>query len=355
MRAPSVVCDRLARVRGLVHLMGLVALSQGPCVAASAEPGLLQQLIDGASPGAVVTVPPGNYEPGARITKPITLRMKGAVVRGNVDGKAVISIRVDAAQVVIEDLDATDGFGCASGNCAGVKIEGRDFHVTLRRAHIAGQVMGVLTSNRGGTLVIEDSVIEEQGHPNSALSHVVYAGVIDRVEIRNSTLRRSRHLGHLLKSRARETVVERSRLLGLDGEHSRSIDVPCGGALIVRDSVIQHGAFSDNADLVGIGTEPKNCWSIRPGDVVLDGNWIVSDRRPVAGDPAKPPEPNTLFSWWAGGANRLRATGNRIVGIDRWQGEKSWIVPDLAAGNTIFADRPAAGLGPDEIPKRPEE
>jgi hypothetical protein len=335
--------------------MGLVALSQSPYVAASAEPDLLQQLIDRAPPGAVVTVPPGTYEAGARITKPITLRMKGAVVRGNADGKAVISVRVDDAPVVIEDLNATDGLGCSSGNCAGVKIEGRDFHVTLRRAHIAGQVMGVLTSNRGGTLVIEDSLIEEQGHPNSALSHVVYAGVIDRVEIRNSTLKRSRYLGHLLKSRARETVVERAQLLGLDGEHSRSIDIPCGGSLIVRDSVIQHGAFSDNADLVGIGTEPKNCWSIRPGDVALDGNWIVSDRRAVSDDPAKPRDPNTLFSWWAGGANRLRATGNRIVGIGRWQGEESWIVPELAHGNAIYADRTAAGLAPAEIPKRPEE
>src|SRR5690606_9616571 len=121
--------------------------------------------------------------------------------------------------------------------------------------------------NRGGTLVIEDSLIEEQGHPDSALSHLVYAGVIDRLVVRNSTLRRSRYLGHLLKSRARETVVERSLLLGLDGAHSRLIDLPCGGALSVRDSVIQHGAFSDNADLFSVGTEPKICWTVRPGDV----------------------------------------------------------------------------------------
>lgn len=85
------------------------------------------------------------------------------MVRVNVDGKAVISVGVDAAQVVIEDIDATDGLDCSSGKCASVKIEGRDFHVTLRRAHIAGKVMGVLTSIRGGTLVIEDSLIEEQG------------------------------------------------------------------------------------------------------------------------------------------------------------------------------------------------
>ncbi len=324
-----------------------------PCVAAK-EASVLQQLIDAAPPGAVVSVAPGIYDGGVTIAKPITLRMKGALVRGSAEGKGVILVKT-RGPVVIEDFTATDGLGCSGGNCAGVKIEDRDFDVTLRRAHIANQVMGVLTSNRGGALVIEDSLIEEEGHPDSALSHLVYAGVIDRLVVRNSTLRRSRHLGHLLKSRARETIVERSRLLGLDGRHSRSIDLPCGGRLVVRDSVIQHGRFSDNADLFSVGTEPKICWRVRPGDVVLENNWIVSDRVAVSDDPQKTPEPNTLFSWWADGANRLLASGNRFVNIARWQGEESWIVPDVAAANGVYADRSAAGLDPTEIPATPGE
>ncbi len=337
-----------------VGLAMLTALCLAPPIAAASESNPLQQLIDQAEPGTMVTVPPGLYEAGARITKSITLRMKGAFVRGNVDGKGVISIDVDGGRVVIEDFTATDGIGCSGRNCAGIKVEGRDFHVTLRRAHIANQVMGILTSNDGGTLVIEDSLIEEEGHPNSALSHLVYAGEIDRLVIRNSTLSRSRYLGHLLKSRARETMVEHSRLLGLDGRHSRSIDLPCGGLLILRASVIQHGRFSDNADLIGIGGEPKNCKPMRPGDAILENNWIVSDHRPVSSDTTKPPPRNTLFNWWSPGANRLQATNNRIVNIERWQGDDgSWTVPALSPENAVFVDRTAAGLGPLEVPPLP--
>lgn len=40
VRVPSVVCDCLVRFRGLVYLMGLVALSQWPCVAGASGPGL---------------------------------------------------------------------------------------------------------------------------------------------------------------------------------------------------------------------------------------------------------------------------------------------------------------------------
>jgi len=343
------------RSRGnrIAGLAALAALWLAPHIAAAAGPNPLQRLIDRARPGAVVTVPPGIYQGGARIAKSLTLRMKGAFLRGNVGGKGVISVRIDGGRVAIEDFTATDGLGCASGNCAGIKIEGRGFHVTLRRAHIANQVMGVLTDNRGGTLIIDSSLIEEEGHPNGALSHLVYAGEIDRLAIHNSTLRRSRHLGHLLKSRALETVVERSFVLGLDGRHSRSIDMPCGGALVVRDSVIQHGRSSDNADVIAIGTEPKICGNVRPGDVILENSWIISDHRAVAVDPAKPPARNTLFTWRSTGANRLRARGNRIVNIARWRGDASWGVPDLAPGNTVFADRAAAGLGRDEIPPLP--
>jgi hypothetical protein len=345
---------RQTRRRGARFLVApAVLLAVLPMTAGAGEPVPLQRLVDEAAPGAVVTVPPGVYSVGARIAKPLTLRMKGAVVRGNVGAKGVLNVAIHGGRVVIEDFTATDGRGCSSGNCAGIRVEGRDFHVTLRRARIANQVMGILTDNRGGTLIVEDSVIENQGHPRSALSHLVYAGAIDRLVIRNSTLRRSRFLGHLLKSRAAETVVENSRLLGLDGRHSRSVDLPCGGRFVLRNSIVQHGRHSDNADLVAIGTEPNVCRDMRAGDVVLENSWIISDRRPVTIDPAKPPARNTLFTWWAAGDNRLRATGNRIVDIERWHGDRSWNVPDLAAGNSVFPDRASAGLGPAEIPSVP--
>ncbi len=342
------VGDRQTRYRrAFLSAVVLMLLTAAPTVAQQVP---MQRLVNAAPPGSVLTVPPGVYDVGARIAKPLTIRMKGVFVRGNIGTKGVLNVVIDGGRVVIEDFAATDGWGCSSGNCAGIKVEGRNFHVTLRRARLARQVMGILTDNRGGTLIVEDSTIEDEGHPDSALSHLVYAGAIDRLVIRRSTLRRSLYLGHLLKSRAAETVVESSRLLGLDGRHSRAIDLPCGGRLVVRNSVLQHGRNSDNADLIALGTEPQNCSSFRPGDVELIDNWIVSDRHSATVGTDRAAAPTTLFTWRAAGGNRLKATGNSIVNIARWQGDDSWSPPDLAAGNRIFRDRAAAGLGPSDIP-----
>ena len=121
--------------------------------------------------------------------------------------------------------------------------------------------MGILTDNRGGQLVVEDSLIENTGlkDQSDTLGHGLYAGNIDSLILRRSTIRNVNSSGHILKSRAPVTILENVRLLGDQGFHSRSIDMPCGGMLRMKNSVIQHGVNSENEEEREYKTSSYRC------------------------------------------------------------------------------------------------
>lgn len=314
-----------------VYLYRLPASGQG------ATTQQIQTVLDTAAPGARVKIPPGLYSNGGVLRKPLTVDMAGVRILSPAEGKGALVVE-GVKGVVIENLGSSGLFG--GGNFAAVRLEG-DFDVTIRRAHIAKNEMGILADNQGGRLVVEDSTIEEMGYANSDLGHLVYAGAIDDLVIRNSVLRISRNRGHLVKSRAKRTLIDRSYLLGMDGYNSREIDLPCGGEVVIRNSVIQKGAGSENSDMIGFATEagtPENCphGLHRKSSLTLEGNWLIFDRSgPNAGRPAGN---NHVVNDLSRGAVPIRALGNRIVNM------RDWGFTPAPPGNTILADRPAAGL-----------
>lgn len=298
--------------------------------------GTPQQLLDRAPAGAVVDLPPGTYDGGLVIRKALTVNMRGVDLRGVAWGKAMVVIESPGGPVVINDFSG-DGIAAAAdaGNLAGVRVSGRDFDVTLARAHIRGTAMGVLTDNRGGVLRIRDSLLEDigMGDKERSLSHIVYAGLIDRLELSGSTLRRSHHRGHLLKSRARVTRVIDSRLLGGNSEHSRVIDLPCAGELLVDGAHLQRSALADNRDLVALGLEPPDaCRGEAPrGSLVLRHSTIEL----VGGGAGAGGGPVYLFNW-AGAVAGFLVEDNTLVtrGLAwRKQANPGLALPPLPASN----------------------
>jgi hypothetical protein len=152
-------------------------------------------------------------------------------------------------------------------------------------------------------------------------------------------------LGHLLKTRAKRTVVDASRFLGLDGTDSREMEFTCGGEIKVTNSIVQKGANSDNAEMIAVAIEwgedgrhcgPNNRQATR---FEFTGNWLVFDRQGGSAGPNQ-------FGKWRGGPNDTFAVkGNRIVNMPSW-GE----FPDLSASNTMYASREAAGLTEGQAP-----
>jgi hypothetical protein len=263
------------------------------------------------------------------------------------EGKGIINVDCDGCTVVIEDFYGEGRkAGCLDDNCAGIKAEGSNFYLTVRRAHLSNSIMGIMTDDRGGRLIVEDSLIENTGlnSQSDTYGHGLYAGNIDSLIMRRSTIRNVNSSGHILKSRAKETILENVYLLGDRGFHSRSIDMPCGGVLRITKSVIQHGVNSENNDVIALGAESDNC-EINPLRVFVTKNWILIDRAMNADGG------NILFKWYAP-YEVLELKDNYIVNMDKWSGNNTnkGEITDFNLNNKTCRNRAACGLAKDQLP-----
>lgn len=323
-----------------------------------------QTLIDAAAPGSTVTIPPGIYAHGIRIDKSLTVNLKDVQLWGLKDRKGIVNIQGDGITVVVNDLVADGLKANATGsNASGIRITGVTWNVTVNRAHISSTVMGILTDNRGGKLTVNDSVISRTGNvgTRSALSHGLYAGSIDELIVKNSRIEAPQRLGHVLKSRAKATTFTDGALLGLDGRHSRMVDLPCGGKFTFQRNMVQQGTNTDNTEMMAISFErlkPGGCNDLPPADVTITDNTFVFDRDKSADEPARSYGANFLMGW----RHKIKAVSirnNRIIdktGQFKWIGEPDSVngkggveLPDnLDSLNTRFPSREAAGLKPGD-------
>lgn len=307
-----------------------------------------QSFIDAAPEGSTVTIPPGLYAQGIRIAKDLTVKLDGVAFGSAFGNKANVLVENPDRRitVVIEGYDMPGAR--TGGNGAGIRAD-YDFDLTVRNFHVRGSNMGILTGNLGGRLVLEDGRIEEICC-GSDLSHGIYAGMIDELIVRRVTVTNLRRLGHLVKSRAKRTTVEDSRLIGGEGRYSREFDLSNGGHIVIRRNVIQKGPNTDNAESIAVGTEvvagsAHAHQQMLPTSVEFTDNWLIFDRKGVGPEPAWSAGPNQFGKYRNAEGTPMNVSGNRIVGMKLW-GE----FPDLSAGNEMYADRAAAGLGADEFP-----
>ena len=306
----------------------------GPLATVSA-----QSFVDAAPAGSTVTIPPGLYPGFLTISKPLRVIMDGVTLSSA--GHGVVHVLNANGPVTIEGFTHLRHAGFET---PGVRIQNSP-DVTVRRFRIARTTMGIQSDNRPDQkMVLEDGLIEEIGD-GSQLSHGIYFGIGDTLTVRRVTVRRGMALGHLLKTRAKRTVVDASRFLGLDGTDSREMEFTCGGEIKVTNSIVQKGANSDNAEMIAVAIEwgedgrhcgPNNRQATR---FEFTGNWLVFDRQGGSAGPNQ-------FGKWRGGPNDTFAVkGNRIVNMPSW-GE----FPDLSASNTMYASREAAGLTEGQAP-----
>lgn len=209
-----------------------------------------------ARSGDTVEVQAGEYRGDVAVwpQKRLTVRAVGGravlVADGkSAEGKGIWVIRDGHFEV--EGFDFV-GARVADRNGAGIRFD----HGTLivRDSRFIGNENGILTSNDGkSTLIIESSLFEGNGH-GDGYSHGVYAGRIARVEVRGSWFRDGR-VGHLLKTRARESVIENNRLTDERGNSSYELEFPNGGRARVVGNIIEQSEKTSNPVIVSYGAE----------------------------------------------------------------------------------------------------
>ncbi len=113
---------------------------------------------------------------------------------------------------------------------------------------------GVLASPGTATITIERSEFARNGR-GDGFTHNLYVNAIDRLTVRSSYFHEVR-IGHNLKSRARETIIEHSYFMdGTSGTGSYQTDFPNGGRVVLRGNVLQKGPNADNSSMIAYGLE----------------------------------------------------------------------------------------------------
>lgn len=211
-----------------------------------------------ARPGDRVVIAPGLYRDCAIWRTPDLTIEAGpggeVVITGPIcAGKGLFVIA--APRVTVSGLTFR-GAAFPGGNAAGIRAEGGDLRIL--RARFEDNQNGVLTKHamQAFTLTIEDSVFVGNGALIHECAHGIYAGNWALVAIRRTRFEGTR-VCHHVKSRAARTEIEESAILDTPGNQtSYLVDIPNGGDLLLRNSVLRKGPDAGNpVAAVMIGAE----------------------------------------------------------------------------------------------------
>jgi hypothetical protein len=145
------------------------------------------------------------------------------------------------------------GAQVANGNGAGIRYQAGN--LLLNSDYFHDNQEGLLSApSPTGTITINNSEFAHNGSGDGQ-THNLYVGDIATLTIRNSYFHDA-IVGHEIKSRARETIIENSRIQdGPNGTASYSIDLPNGGKTLIQKNLIEQGPLSQNPIIITSGEE----------------------------------------------------------------------------------------------------
>lgn len=158
-------------------------------------------------------------------------------------------------------------------NGAGIRAEGTDLHVRacVFRRNQDGLLAG---ANVNSTIIVERCEFDRSG-AGDGLSHAIYIGKI-KAFIYTANYSHGTVVGHEVKSRALYNYIAVNRISTEDGTGSRNIDLPNGGESYILGNIIQHGATTENGNVIGYGLEGLT--TSAPNTLVVAFNTIVNER-----------------------------------------------------------------------------
>ncbi len=213
------------------------------------------------------------------------------------EGKGIWVMRGD--EVVVDNI-AFEGARGPNRNGSGIRHE--EGALTVRNCVFRDNEMGILTANKASlSLVVEDSEFSHGVLVTPRISHLLYAGRIGRLEVRGSYFHHGR-IGHLLKSRARVSVIEYSRLTDeLEGQASYELDFPDGGQVFLVGNLVRQSVGTENRRMIAFGAEGLQHYD---NVLALASNTLVDDVR----------EGGEFVTVWSPERVQVVAVNNLLVG-----------------------------------------
>jgi hypothetical protein len=240
-----------------------------------------------AGNGAVIEVSAGTYNDDIVVWSQNNVTVRGVGGYAHINGTAVIPfvsgdpVRngkglwvVHGSNIRIENVEFS-GAKVTDQNGAGIRNEGTNLSVCNGYFH--DNENGFL-GGAYGQLTVEYSTFANNGR-GDGFTHNIYvddgANTGDRLVFRHNYSHHA-HIGHTLKTRARENYILYSSFMDqADGTSSYSIDVPNGGLTYVIGNLIQQGPNTDNPEMIAFGEEGLS--SGRTQNLYLVNNTLVND------------------------------------------------------------------------------
>lgn len=231
-----------------------------------------------AETGDRILIAPGDYRGDVATWRAANLTICGDGGRArlfadgrNAQGKGIWVISVpSSATTTIVNVEFRDA-KVPDQNGAGIRLEGGN--LILRNTGFFDNENGILGGAGPTAVTIERSEFARNGY-GDGYSHNIYIGNVDRLHVVASWFHEAR-VGHNLKSRAKENVVENSYFMdGPNGNSSYLLDFPDGGVVFMRGNLLQKGPNADNSVLVAYGFE-RNTWTTNT--VTLVHNTLVTN------------------------------------------------------------------------------
>jgi hypothetical protein len=247
----------------MLRLVLLIVLLVAPAAAETLRVGpgerfaVPSQAARAAKPGDRVVIAPGVYRDCA-VWRAADLTIEAAggevVITGPICAQKALFV-IAAPRVTVIGLTFR-GAAFGGGNAAGIRAEGGDLHIL--RSRFEDNQNGILTAvnMREATLRIEDSVFVGNGALIHHCAHGLYANDWALVSIHRTRFEATR-ICHHVKSRARATEIVDSAILDTPGNRaSYLVDIPNGGNLLLRNTVLRKGPDVGNPTAaVMIGAE----------------------------------------------------------------------------------------------------
>ncbi|WP_343817340.1 hypothetical protein [Colwellia asteriadis] len=270
--------------------------------------------------GDELLIAPGTYHTPLVITKhDITITGLGHVIfqKGIAQGKGFILSKGN--NLTVNNIEC-HSISNRDGNGACIRQEG--VNLTLKHIFFHGSQEGVLeTAKQAGFIKIYQSRFERLGYNGQA--HGIYSNKAS-VYIEESVFVATKSQGHAIKVRGESLVVNASVIASLSADDSRLIDMPNGGELMVKNSLLAQGPNSVNGQVIGYGLEGI---SHLRNSILMTDNVVYLERLGVNYLLALPKESQAI---------ELTQNKNIVIGKD-----SSSYVSD---SNTYFNDRSELGL-----------
>lgn len=208
-----------------------------------------------ANDGDTVEISAGTYTDMCEITK------NGLTIRG-VEGRPVVDARGSGAQgkgiwivsgqdTTIENVELNNS-AVPDENGAGIRMQGKN--LTVRNSVFRNNENGILESNVADSEIVVERCEFDSNGDGKGYAHNMYIGTAKRFVLRESWSHGAK-VGHLVKTRAAENIIEYNRLTGEDGTQSYELELTKGGRSFVIGNIIEQNATTENPGMLAYAQE----------------------------------------------------------------------------------------------------